>query len=116
MLRRLRLGVSRQGRAPPSDIAGPAADAALTHCTERVIQMTMKAQQARSDERDNKRVFRWGVGAAIVVFLLALAYNLLTQTREEGPVKPDTPTQSAPQPTTTGTPASPQAPAPAPAR
>jgi hypothetical protein len=58
----------------------------------------MKVQQARSDERDNRRVFRWGIGAAIVVFLLALAYNLLTQTREEGPVKPDTPTQSAPQP------------------
>jgi len=32
-----------------------------------------------------------------VVFLLALLYNLLIQTREEGPVKPDTPTQSAPQ-------------------
>ena len=57
----------------------------------------MKAQQAKSDERDNRRVFRWGIGAAIVVFLLALLYNLLIQTREEGPVKPDTPTQSAPQ-------------------
>ncbi|MEJ1170707.1 hypothetical protein [Variovorax sp. CCNWLW235] len=72
----------------------------------------MKAQQARSDERDNKRVFRWGVGAAIVVFLLALLYNLLTQTREEGPVKPDTPTQSAPQTTAPSTtaPAAPAAP------
>ncbi|MET3915569.1 hypothetical protein ABID97_002351 [Variovorax sp. OAS795] len=56
----------------------------------------MKAQQARNDERDNRRVFRWGIGAAIFVFLLALAYNFLTQTREEGPVKPETPTQSAP--------------------
>jgi hypothetical protein len=72
----------------------------------------MKAQQARNDERDNKRVFRWGVGAAIVVFLLALLYNLLTQTREEGPVKPDTPTQSAPQTTapSTAAPAAPAAP------
>lgn len=70
----------------------------------------MKAQQARSDERDNKRVFRWGVGAAIVVFLLALLYNLLAQTREEGPVKPDTPTQSAPQTPTPST-AAPAAPA-----
>ena len=56
----------------------------------------MKAQQARNDERGNRRVFRWGIGAAIFVFLLALAYNFLTQTREEGPVKPETPTQSAP--------------------
>ena len=69
----------------------------------------MKAQQARNDERDNKRVFRWGVGAAIFVFVLALAYNLLTQTREEGPVKPDTPVQSAPQTTSPG--ASPASPA-----
>ena len=64
----------------------------------------MKAQQARNDERDNKRVFRWGVGAAIFVFVLALVYNLLTQTREEGPVKPDTPTQSAPQTTSPAAP------------
>lgn len=54
-------------------------------------------RQARSDQRDNARVFRWGVGAAIFVFILALAYNFLAQTREEGPVKPSTPTQSAPQ-------------------
>jgi|GEM_PF-696170 len=57
----------------------------------------MKPQQARSDERDNNRVIRWGIGAAIFIFLLALAYNFLAQTREEGPVKPSTPTQSAPQ-------------------
>ena len=57
----------------------------------------MKPQQARSDERDNQRVIRWGIGAAIFIFLLALAYNFLAQTREEGPVKPSTPTQSAPQ-------------------
>ena len=54
-------------------------------------------RQARSDERDNARLFRWGIGAAIFVFILALAYNFLAQTREEGPVKPSTPTQSAPQ-------------------
>lgn len=56
-------------------------------------------RQAKSDERDNARVFRWGIGAAIFVFILALAYNFLTQTREEGSVKPSTPTQSAPQTT-----------------
>ena len=57
------------------------------------------SRQVKSDERDNARVFRWGIGAAIFVFILALAYNFLTQTREEGPVKPSTPTQtqSAPQ-------------------
>lgn len=54
-------------------------------------------RQARSDERDNARLFRWGIGAAIFVFILALAYNFLAQTREEGPVKPSTTTQSAPQ-------------------
>ncbi|WPH22464.1 hypothetical protein [Variovorax paradoxus] len=54
-------------------------------------------RQAKSDERDNARVIRWGIGAAIFVFILALAYNFLAQTREEGPVKPSTPTQSAPQ-------------------
>lgn len=54
-------------------------------------------RQARSDQRDNARVFRWGIGAAIFVFILALAYNFLAQTREEGPVKASTPTQSAPQ-------------------
>lgn len=54
-------------------------------------------RQARSDERDNARVIRWGIGAAIFVFILALAYNFLAQTREEGPLKPSTPTQSAPQ-------------------
>jgi hypothetical protein len=57
----------------------------------------MNPRQARSDERDNQRVFRWGIGAAIFVFLLALAYNFLAQTREELPVRPATPTQSAPQ-------------------
>lgn len=64
----------------------------------------MKAQQARSDERDNRRVFRWGIGAAIFIFLLALAYNFLTQTREEEPVKPTTPTQSQSAPANTGGP------------
>jgi hypothetical protein len=71
----------------------------------------MKTQQAKSDERDNKRVFRWGIGAAITVLLLALLYNLLIQTREEGPVKPETPTQPAPQvQTTPGTGSAPAAP------
>ncbi|BEP48299.1 hypothetical protein LJR099_001847 [Variovorax paradoxus] len=57
------------------------------------------SRQLKTDERDNARLFRWGIGAAIFVFILALAYNFLTQTREEGPVKPSTPTQtqSAPQ-------------------
>jgi len=57
----------------------------------------MTPQQARSDERDNQRVFRWGIGAAIFIFLLALAYNFMPQTREEVPVAPTT--QSAPSST-----------------
>jgi hypothetical protein len=73
----------------------------------------MKPQQARSDERDNQRVMRWGIGAAIFIFLLALAYNFLAQTREEGPVKPSTPTQSAPQLPPSGTTAPQTPPAPA---
>ncbi|WP_235505136.1 hypothetical protein [Variovorax sp. Root318D1] len=63
----------------------------------------MTPQQANSDERDNQRVFRWGIGAALIIFLLALAYNFLIQTREEGPVKPSTPTQSAPLVAPSGT-------------
>ncbi|CAN7222669.1 hypothetical protein [Variovorax paradoxus] len=55
------------------------------------------SRQLKTDERDNARLFRWGIGAAIFVFILALAYNFLAQTREEAPVKPSTPTQSAPQ-------------------
>lgn len=67
----------------------------------------MKAEQAKRDERDNRRAFRWGIGAAITVLLLALLYNLLIQTREEGPLKPDTPVQSAPQVAPQGTPGAP---------
>jgi len=62
----------------------------------------MTPQQARSDERDNQRVFRWGIGAAIFIFLLALAYNFMAQTREEVPVAPTT--QSAPSSTAPQTP------------
>jgi hypothetical protein len=56
----------------------------------------MKPEQARSDERDNHRVFRFGTIIAIVLALLAITYNLMLHKRAEGPVN-EPPTQSAPQ-------------------
>lgn len=57
----------------------------------------MKKQQARSDDRDNRRVFAWGVVAAIVVMLGALAYFHAVQQRFEIPFETPPPAQSAPR-------------------
>jgi uncharacterized membrane protein len=45
----------------------------------------MRLEQARNDERDNRRVFRWGVGAVIVVVLLVVAYNVMSHRRNDAP-------------------------------
>jgi hypothetical protein len=55
----------------------------------------MNEQQARSDERDNRRVFAWGILAAIVVMLGALAYFYVVHKRLEVPVQMP-PAQTAP--------------------
>jgi hypothetical protein len=46
----------------------------------------MNRQQAKSDQRDNKRVFRWGIVAVVVLVLLAIAaYNVLSARRAASP-------------------------------
>ena len=44
------------------------------------------SKQARSDARDNKRVFLYGVVAVVVVVLAALGYNLYSQTKQPGSI------------------------------
>lgn len=43
----------------------------------------MRIEQARNDERDNKRVFRWAIGAVIVVMLLVAGYNVMSHRRND---------------------------------
>lgn len=46
----------------------------------------MDKRQTRSDERDNKRAFRWGTAAAIVLVVLAIAaYGMLSSRRQAEP-------------------------------
>lgn len=47
----------------------------------------MDDRQARHDERDNRRVFVWGILAAIIVMLGALAYFYAVQKRFDAPVQ-----------------------------
>lgn len=43
----------------------------------------MKHEQPRKDDRDNRRAFRWGVGAAVLIIALGLAaYFVLAERRE----------------------------------
>ncbi|MDB5828063.1 MAG: hypothetical protein JWQ73_2283 [Variovorax sp.] len=44
------------------------------------------SRQAKSDARDNKRVFWYGVAAIIVVVLAAVAYNVYSQAKQPGAV------------------------------
>ncbi|XVK62229.1 hypothetical protein SFB74_24265 [Variovorax sp. W6] len=55
----------------------------------------MKAQEQRPDsgEREERRVFAWGIVAAVIALLGALAYFHVLQKRFEVPVElPTTPT------------------------
>lgn len=57
------------------------------------------AQQAESDDRDDKRVFRWGVIMVIVLVVLAvLASYFLSQSRERSPVVQEPATQTPQKP------------------
>lgn len=59
---------------------------------------THRQEQARSDDRDDKRVFRWGaIAVAVLVVLAVLAYYLLSESRERSPVMREPTTQQAPQ-------------------
>lgn len=55
----------------------------------------MDTRQAKSDERDNNRVFVWGICAAVLVLLGALAYFYAVDKRGEAP-SVDAPAQAAP--------------------
>ena len=58
---------------------------------------TTRQAQAKSDDRDDKRVFRWGAIMVIVLVVLAvLAFFLLSKSRERSPVMQEQ-TQQAPQ-------------------
>ena len=59
---------------------------------------THAKRQARSDDRDNARVFRFGVATALVVFLGALAYFYAVDQRGEGPARETTPPPALTQP------------------
>ena len=51
-----------------------------------------------NETRDNKRAFRWGAIAVLVLIVLALGYNMISHERV-GPLGPDSQTQqAAPQP------------------
>lgn len=56
-------------------------------------------RQARSDDRDNARLFRYGASVALLVFLGALLYFYAVDRRGEAPATDGTPpaAQTAPQ-------------------
>lgn len=59
---------------------------------------THRQAQARSDDRDDRRVFRWGaIMVAVLVVLAVLAYYLLSESRERSPVMQEPAKQAAPQ-------------------
>lgn len=59
----------------------------------------MRQQQARSDEKDNRRVMRWGIAAVVLLVVLAvLGYRLLTESRERSPTMPEATSPQAPAP------------------
>lgn len=57
------------------------------------------SKQARSDSRDNKRVFWYGVVAVIVVILAAVAYNVYSQAKQPGSIIAPDPAVGTSKPT-----------------
>lgn len=58
----------------------------------------MRLEQARSDEHDNRRAFRWGICAVIAVVLLVAVYNFMSHRRNDAaPAGAQGTTQPAPQ-------------------
>jgi hypothetical protein len=59
--------------------------------------MAIRQTQAKNNDRDDRRVFRWGViMVAILVVLAVLATYLLSESRERSPVMQE-PAQQTPQ-------------------
>jgi heme/copper-type cytochrome/quinol oxidase subunit 2 len=56
----------------------------------------MNKQQAAADERDNRRVFVWGVVAVVVLVVGALLSFYLLDRRGEGPSNPGSSGQQSP--------------------
>lgn len=71
----------------------------------------MDAKQARSDEKDNRRVFTWVICTAVIVMLGALAYFYAVDKRGEAPAAAGS-TTAAPSaaPSASPAPAAPAAP------
>ena len=60
--------------------------------------MAIRQTQAKNNDRDDRRVFRWGViMVAILVVLAVLATYLLTESRERSPVMQEPTQQQTPQ-------------------
>lgn len=75
---------------------------------------THAKRQARSDDRDNARVFRFGVATALVVFLGSLAYFYAVDKRGEAPSTDATPPAAQTVPQTAPAPTAPAAETPPP--
>jgi hypothetical protein len=67
--------------------------------------MAKDPQQRRGDQQDNKRVFRWGIGAVIVLILAALVFNSFIRRPDTAPSSPGTPAaETTPNPLGAGAP------------
>ncbi|VTU35497.1 hypothetical protein H4CHR_03672 [Variovorax sp. PBS-H4] len=61
--------------------------------------MAIRQTQAKSNDRDDKRVFRWGAIMVVVLVVLAvLATYLLSESRERSPVMQERSQQSPQKP------------------
>ncbi|RYF73692.1 MAG: hypothetical protein EOO22_08485 [Comamonadaceae bacterium] len=59
----------------------------------------MDKHQAHSDDRDNKRAFRWGAIAVVVLLILAVgAYTVLSTRRQAEPTMQPLPTPERSEP------------------
>ena len=56
----------------------------------------MKDAGPRQNEKDNRRAFRWGVAAIVVLILAVVAYNLMSYQRAGPVTHSPAPEQQAP--------------------
>jgi hypothetical protein len=78
------------------------------------MNSTHAKRQARRDDHDNARLFRYGVGVALLVFLGALLYFYAVDQRGEAPSTDATPPAAQTVPQTTPAPTAPAAETPPP--